>query len=126
MKRVWFAVILLAILIAGCVTVSVTTRRYAKNAMIVAQKAEQAAREENLSAARNLCRCGEKYWQKHDTFFSFFLRHDMTEGVRTAFARLGAYAETGDIDEFLAQCKDLTLQLEHIRDMELPTPKNIF
>ena len=126
MKRVWFAAALIVILIAGSVTVSVTVRRYAENAISIAEMAENAALQQNLAAARSLCKIGQQYWEEQDTFFSYFLRHDMTEGVLSAFAKLGAYAETEDADEFLALCRELRLQLEHIRDIEKPTLKNIF
>ena len=126
MKRVWFALALLCVIITSAVVVSIKVRHDTANTLTIVQTAEKAARNDDLSGARHLCSQGEQYWKNRDTFFAFFLRHDMTESVSTGLAKLTAYAETEDKDEFLALCREVVLQLEHIREMELPTPPNVF
>ena len=125
MKRLWFAAVLLILLTTSCILVSCSIERLVGHTLALIQEAEDLGRQDDLAAAKDLCRQASGHWKHHSKTASAFLRHDETDAVEISLSRLQVFADTADKDDFLALCVELRQELQHIRDMEKPLLQNI-
>lgn len=125
MKFIAVSLTMLVLILVFCIFTSV---RVMEAVDVTAELLEGAVTAENQAQtdrALAFVRSATETWKHHEVFFGTVLRHDEIDNVLSEFARLESYAITRDREEFLANCASLLAQLEHIREMELPTFQNI-
>lgn len=125
MKRTWFAGALLLALLAAGIIISHSIGTCTSNVIEMIGQAESCAKRNDFSSAESACVLASEEWAKQQFLLAAFLRHDEPDQVETCLAQLCSYAQTEDNDEFLAMCAEVRKQLLHIREMELPTLRNI-
>ena len=124
MRMIITSVLILALLSAACIGSAL----YVTNAVTqTASILEQALRtaEQDPHSAQFAIQTAAKQWDSRATVFGTVLQHDEVDSVMEEFARLEYYAQTENKEEFLSTCAALLAKLNHIRDMEWPTLKNV-
>ncbi len=124
MKMIITSVLILALLAISCIGSAVyVTNSVTKTASIL-DKALSAA-DQDVSGVLPTVLAAAAQWDSCATVFGTVLQHDEVDNVVEEFARLEYFAKTDDQEEFLSTCAALLAKLNHIREMELPTLKNI-
>ena len=125
MARTWFACILLAAILLGCLSITWLVDKHTDAAAEIISQAADAAEREKFEEALNTCEKVILYWEEHVALLSSFLRHEDSGSVETQLQQLRSFAQSESKESFLAACAQLTAQMEHIRDSERPLLENI-
>ena len=91
---------------------------------LLQQAMERQQQEDPLQTAR-LIQLASEIWEKNEPYFGMVLCHDEIDAILDEFARLEAYADSHDQDDFRSTCAALLASLKHIREMEWPFAFNI-
>ncbi len=65
-------------------------------------------------------------WDKSETFMVSFLPHSELDDIEIGIKNIENYHEQGLTDEYLEEMNNVINRLEHIKETEKPTVKNIF
>lgn len=65
-------------------------------------------------------------WDKSETFMVSFLPHSELDDIEIGIKNIENYHEQGLTDEYLEEMNSVINRLEHIKETEKPTIKNIF
>ena len=65
-------------------------------------------------------------WDRSETFMVSFLPHSELDDIEIGIKNIENYHEQGLTDEYLEEINSLINRLEHIKESEKPTIKNIF
>lgn len=65
-------------------------------------------------------------WDRSETFMVSFLPHSELDDIEIGIKNIENYHEQGLIDEYLEEINSVINRLEHIKESEKPTIKNIF
>lgn len=116
MKRCWFGLGLLIILLVGSLLVTVyMDRTHAPLAQTVEQ-AGQKALEGDWGNANALAGKARASWEEHWNVGAVFADHDPMEDINGLFQQLQAYAQARDSMGFASVCGLLKSQLEAMAD----------
>lgn len=107
MKRFWFGVCLLAVLLAGCLGVSWGMERLHEPVSRNLEQAAILAQTGDLAGAGELTLQAQADWQKHWHFVAAFADHGPMEEIDALFGALEEYRLGGDHAEFAANCVHL-------------------
>ena len=125
MKHLTFSILLFLILLLTCagsifyVTVHVSqTEQLLEHAV---QLYEADRREDAAAVIQEASDC----WEQCEKPLGILLQHDEIDHVNGEFARLLAYVESEDQDDFRSSSAALLSDLAHIREMEQLTWPNI-
>lgn len=107
MKRLWFGVGLLLLLLLGTLGVTWQMERIHGPVSTRLEQASQLAQQGNIDAAAQLAQEAQAQWKKHWHFSATFADHNPMEEADGLFAELDAYLQAGDTAEFTAACAHL-------------------
>ena len=65
-------------------------------------------------------------WDRSETFMVSFLPHSELDDIEIGIKNIEKYHEQGLTDEYLEEINSVINRLEHIKESEKPTIKNIF
>lgn len=65
-------------------------------------------------------------WDRSETFMVSFLPHSELDDIEIGIKNIKNYHEQGLTDEYLEEINSVINRLEHIKESEKPTIKNIF
>ena len=65
-------------------------------------------------------------WDRSETFMVSFLPHSELDDIEIVIKNIENYHEQGLTDEYLEEINSVINRLEHIKESEKPTIKNIF
>ncbi len=65
-------------------------------------------------------------WDKAENFMVSFLPHSELDDIEIGIKNIANYHEQGLTDEYLEELNNVINRLEHIKESEKPTVKNIF
>ncbi len=119
MKLSLFCLIMLAVLCFLCIFSALHVSNVVEETTALLNK----ARHENPS---QLVGTASDLWTNNQGYLGAVLRHDEMDEVMVELAKLKSYASIDETDDFLSSCEGVLAQLEHIREMEWPSLKNIF
>ena len=125
MKHTAFALCLLALLLAFCITTSTLVRNDCQDVNDTLALSRSQASRADFGGASDHLRAAKALWHSHERLFGVLLDHNELDEVNVIFAELAQYAELGDQDDFLAGTARLIATIEHIREMEVPSYHNL-
>lgn len=131
MKRIWFAVASMAIIIAVCITELIWIENSTDS---LKQNIEEAIEEvdnqsENDESSKNdLTELGKNLhsnWDLLHKTFAIFIDHARLEDIDQSVAIIAECLQKKEDSDFYIESAKLKAQLEHLKDTELPTINNI-
>ena len=111
MKRLWFGVGLLILLLFASLYLGDTLTELTEPAESDLDKAAVAALEENWPLASALYLRARKHWDSTRNLIAVLAHHDPIQQIEEGFAVLPAYAATEDSTGFCTACGQLAQQL---------------
>ena len=125
MKRLWFGVALMLAVVGLCVGTQLHLYRQTKVLLCYLDELEQSYREGDETAAAHWAqRIAEEYEQRTAPM-DCFLSHRDLEGGRETAVLLPAVLEQDGREELLMEIARLREQLEHLRQIDRPTWRNV-
>lgn len=125
MKYIISSILLLSLLLAFCLVSAIYVTTSIRNTEAFLHQAvychNTGATEQAAANVQTAFAC----WRSKQNYFSTVLEHKTVDTVSESFARLQAYSTSEDQDDFLSNCEELLISLEHIREMEWPYYYNI-
>ena len=125
MRHILIALLILAL----CLSIGIYSSVQIRNAITPTLNCLRLSRihgaQRHFSLALDAVEDAAEHWRKHDVLFGVFLRHDETDEVMRAFARLKEYARYAEDEEFAGACSELIATLQHISAMQLPRGENL-
>ena len=64
-------------------------------------------------------------WQEQQSLISTCINHDRLEEIGQTIISMKTFLEQGQIEDFLVESEIAKVQLNHLKDTELPTIENI-
>ena len=114
MRRFWFGVGILVLLLAAGLCLGDTLEELFQPAHQDLDKAAVAAVEEDWPLASALYLRAEKHWDKNRDLVAALIRHDPIEQIEAGFASLPGYAACEDTAGFCSACGQLAQQLRSL------------
>ena len=125
MKRLWFALVLLAVLCAA----SLANSRYAQSLSdsLTSQlaQAHAFAQQDQWEDASRLTLQAHEEWQSHHFYLHTFMRHADTDQILRTFRSVLEYLEIRELDQYTAANADLVTQIQLLAEMEQASVVNI-
>lgn len=125
MKRILIAVILIIITAGLCTleytlntTESVRTSEALKRTQALLDSGKVKESEETIKNLRNS-------WDSKVESMLIFTSHGKPDQISEGLAVAESYLKSREFPEFYAECKRVETELEHFRDLEIPTFNNI-
>ncbi|MDY3618669.1 DUF4363 family protein [Agathobaculum sp.] len=112
MRRPLIALILLAVLLAGCVWSDRSLER-------VVGQIEQAVQQDDLDSA-------QKQWSEAQSLFGALLMHEELDQTDRLFARAIKARDVGEDRELAIERAELLSQLAHLPELDEASIKNVF
>lgn len=125
MRRLWAAIIVIALLLALCFIGAAAVTARADGLLVMLRQVRDAVAHGNDGEAVRCAERAESFWRENAVLLGSLLRHDEADGVTVQLAEIRAYALARDRDELLAVCAATESRLEHIREMEFPLLQNV-
>lgn len=125
MKHLILALVILGLLLAFSAGSVIQVSDIANHTTTLLRQAQEQERAGRSQAARQTLSEAVHYWNSKETFLCIVLRHEQVDTVTETLAKLNAYANSEDQDDFYSTCAELLEELNHLSQMELPLPKNI-
>lgn len=126
MKRCWWGLVLLVVLLAGSLLSAWQMGRVHKPMADSARQAAAYALVNDWEKANALAQQARAEWEKRWDFSAAFANHAPMEQIDSLFARLEAYGKAKNSHLFAAVCADLGQALESIGDAQGLNWWNIF
>lgn len=126
MKLYLTCLILLAAMVALCILGITFLSQIVEQTCDAIETADRLYRSGDLPGAEAMVARAEALWKRQETPLDAILSHEDLDTVMTDFATLRAYALCGDPDDYYGLTAAFLARMEHIRDSEQPTLKNIF
>ena len=124
MKRLWFAVALLAVVFTATLLNSFYLKDFSTDLMDMLTQAEVKAEEGDWAAAEALTGAAMEKWQGKEMYLYTLLRHADTDLVYTGFREVNEFISCKEGGEYSAANARLIAQLELLYGMEQFTLKN--
>ena len=125
MKRVALAGVILLLLLAFCgfSLFWIDSLEADLNSRLI--EIERAIDAEEYDRAADLTDSFCQNWDHWEAQFAAFVRHNTLEQVTASIAQLPALLHYEDYSEFMAEIQYIQVLLHHIRDSEIPYPRNL-
>lgn len=114
MKRCWFGVVLLVVLLAASLVVSWAMGSIHKPISADLQRAAEEALLGDLTQARSLAVKAKAGWKKWEHFRACFADHTPMEEISAGFAELEIYGAAGEDAAFAAKSAELAEQVKAV------------
>lgn len=125
MKRLIIAVILLLIAAGLCTFEFILNTNESQHASEYLKQAQQQMINGNEKDAIEAMAKLRELWEKNVESMLIFISHEKPDEIGENIAVAESYLKSGELPEFYAECKRIENELEHFRDLEIPTINNI-
>ncbi len=125
MKRLWAAVGLLLVMLAGTLSHSFYLSHFTGELICLLEEAEAQAEREDWTSARELTQAARDRWDGQSSYLHFTLRHDETDVIYTGFREVAEFLQCEEGGEYSAANARLIANLELMAEAEQLTIKNI-
>ena len=113
MKRLIAAGIILALLIAACLSSSLIIKEKCNNILILLESDSQIKEAEEL-------------FLKSENLFCFFANRSFIEEIEESFARLSGLNQKNDFAHYNSELQELKLKIEHLKESEQLKTRSFF
>ena len=125
MKRVWIAIGLLLIIMAGTLAHSFHIASFTHDLSLLLEAAEAEAEQGYWDKAEELTEIAHDKWDQHSTYLHITLRHTETDEVYTGFREVAEFIQCREGGEYSAANARLIASLELLSEAEQLTLKNV-
>lgn len=125
MKRVWVAVNLLILILAGTLAHSFYIESFTHDLSLLLEAAESEAEKGAWDKAEELTQIARDKWESRGTYLHITLRHDETDEIHTGFREVAEFIQCQEGGEYSAANARLIACLELMAEAEQLTVKNI-
>lgn len=125
MKRLWLAAALLLAVVGLCVATQAYMRRQTDTLLSALEALEASYSEGDFADTRRLAKKLAEDYTRRTRLMYCFVAHSDLEDSRETVALLPALLER-EQEDALAEMARLREQLKHLREIDLPTPENVF
>lgn len=126
MKRLWIAVGILAVLLAGTLGNAWYARAFTEQLTGQLREAQEQASKGDWERAASLSQKVFQSWQSHRAYLHVLMRHSDADQILCSFRALEQYLALEEPDQYTAANAELITQLELLSEMEQPSWINIF
>ena len=116
MKRCWFGVFFLALLLIGGLFVDKIMGRSHTPVAQALDRAAECAMAEDWTGAEALADRARETWEENWHFSAAFADHEPMENIDALFSRLTVFAAAREKEEFAALCRELSRQVKAMGD----------
>lgn len=120
MKHLWIGIGILSLLLTLGIVSNVAASLTLRESETLLQQADEALDAGDLPAALEKSRQAEARWRSAQKMLHIMMSHTLIDEVDTSFSNLRTYGEEDETTEYRASCRELILQLRHLRDMDIP------
>lgn len=126
MKRGWIAIIMIALslILGGAEYIYVTANADAYIRML--DDADEKMAHNEVYAAEEAARKVDNRFRKQSGVFNIFMFHSDIGHISSDLAMLRRYAQTGDVEDFLATSACAKQKIQSIRESKMMKWENIF
>lgn len=125
MKRGWYAVALLVLLLILGLLASGHVRRLTEPVAEQLTLAAEAIRQEDPETAGQLLAEARRQWQKNWVFLAAMNHHGPMEEIDSRFARAEALLECAELREFTGCCAELEEMIRALGESHALRPENL-
>lgn len=125
MKRLWFGVALMAVLLALGIFETMSMTKLTEPISDSLSQAVKAAQTAEWSQAEQLTQKAEEKWKTNWDFFSSMNHHGPMEEIDSQFARAEALLESRASAEFAACCARLAEMIRALGDAHVVNLRNL-
>ena len=125
MKYVLISLILFSLMLAFCAWSVAAVQNAAEPVLSLLTAAKRSMENGSAENAAKFAALANERWQKNEVLFGILLHHEETDEVMRHFAVLTQPHAASSPDGFLSVAAELRTQLDHIRQMQLPSLQNI-
>ena len=125
MKRLWFALVLLAVLCAAGLANSRYAQSLSDSLTGRLAQAQEFAHQDQWESAAQLTLQAHEEWQSHHFYLHTFMRHADTDQILRTFRSVLEYLEIRELDQYTAANADLITQIQLLAEMEQVSIVNI-
>ena len=125
MKRLFIAIILLFIVAGLCTFEFTLNTKESQHASEYLKTAQQQMVDGNEKEAIQTMKKLKELWESNVESMLIFISHEKPDEICENIAVAESYLKSGEHPEFYAECKRIENELEHFRDLEIPTINNI-
>lgn len=122
MRSVLTSVAILSLILLFCVSSATHVSGLAHEAETYLK---QAIDQDDPAQISQVVATASAFWKQHEDYFALVRCHSELDQISTDFARLEAYANSSDQDDFRSTCAALLANLKRFRDAEWPFYFNI-
>ncbi len=125
MKRIIAALAILIIAFGSAVLVYLKTMSSVDRLTDISCEIRSAVVEKKKTNFWETKRLADE-WDRTEMFMGAFLKHSELDDIEIGIRNISDYHEQGLIDEYLEELNNIINRLEHLKESEKPTIKNIF
>ena len=125
MKRVWIALGLLLMILAGTLAHSFYIASFTHDLSLLLEAAEAEAEQGAWDKATELTEIAHEKWDQHSTYLHITLRHTETDEIYTGFREVAEFIQCQENGEYSAANARLIANLELMAEAEQLTLQNV-
>jgi len=103
-----------------------TTLRYTDNMIQELADVKSVSASGDYDHAQELCKEIKVNWQGYHEVLCTFMPHARLEAIDQTLSTLPELCETNSIEQFYSECDRGSVQLEYLKESEVPTLQNLF
>lgn len=126
MKRVWIAVLLLAIVCGLGISEYYLNTKEADYTVSEIQAVQKLVKEGKSQPAKEKFRNLKEDWERKTGIMSIFVSHKPIDEISCSISTAYTYLENDDTPEFFAECERAECHLRYFKELEYPKINNIF
>ncbi|MCD8189283.1 MAG: DUF4363 family protein [Clostridiales bacterium] len=125
MKRLWIALGVLALLLAGSLWNTARVTRVSDSLTAALNQAEAAVAEDDWDTAEELTQQALEQWTAAEPWLAFVLCHENTDEVTTGFQEVLGFLQYRSAPEYDSANGALVAQVEHLAEIEVLNWQNV-
>lgn len=126
MKRLWACAIIFVLLVTVCTLGTIQTSKISSDLTVTVQNAKKAAEEGNDDLAFTLSQKAINDWQESHRVLCTYMPHAKLEAIDQTLGALPSLSYYRATDNFTAECDRGILQIQYLKESEVPLFENIF
>ena len=107
MKRIWIAIALLLVILAGTLFHSFYINRLIGEISVLLEQAEAQAEQGEWAAAEESTQLASHRWEAGDAYLHVMLRHGETDQIHIGFRRVAEFIRGQETGEYYAALKNI-------------------
>lgn len=126
MKRLWASAIIFVVLVTACAFGTIQTNRITSDLTATVQNAKKAAESGDDDLAYRLSKKAIDDWQDNHRILCTYMPHGKLEAIDQTLGALPSLSYYRATDNFTAECDRGILQIQYLKESEIPLLQNIF